>query len=108
MAINKLPIKKLVEFRRLSKGRQQTFANRLKVTKEANSGGGDYWVRSISTISNAFRVNDNALIKAKLEEVSNLYNAEQRSQTKKCIREILTYSQSIKILIFQSGGHQLL
>lgn len=97
MAINKLPIKKLVEFRRLSKGRQQTFANRLKVTKEASSSGGDYWVRSISTISNAYRANDNSLVKAKLEEVSNLYNAEQRSQTKTMYKrnlEILTKYQN--------------
>jgi hypothetical protein len=97
MAINKSPIKKLVEFRRLSKGRQQTFTNRLKVTKEASSSGGDYWVRSISTISNAYRANDNSLVKAKLEEVSNLYNAEQRSQTKTMYKrnlDILTKYQN--------------
>tara|TARA_R110000868_G_scaffold50818_1_gene161847 strand:- start:36 stop:710 length:675 start_codon:yes stop_codon:yes gene_type:complete len=93
MAINKLPIKKLVEFRRLSKGRKQTFANKLKVTKEVSSGGGgDYWVRSISTISNAFKVNDNTIVKAKLEEVSTLYNSEQRSQTKSM------YKRNIDIL----------
>lgn len=92
MAINKLPIKKLVEFRRLSKGRRQTFAKALNVEKEASSGGGDYWVRSLSTISNAFKANDNSLIRAKLEEVSYLYNAEQRSQTK------TMYKRNIDIL----------
>ncbi|WP_299362152.1 hypothetical protein [Winogradskyella sp.] len=67
MALKKLPVKKLVEFRRLSKRRQLTFTNRLKSPKESSSSGGDYWVRSISAISNAFRENDNSYINKKLE-----------------------------------------
>ncbi len=92
MAINKLPIKKLVEFRRLPEARQVTFANGLKIEKESGSSGGDYWVRSISAISNAFRANDNSFIKDKLDETMNLHSLNQRSQTK------TMYKRNIDIL----------
>ena len=92
MAIKKLPIKKLVEFRRLTKRSQLTFSNRLKFPKENDSGGGDYWVRSISAISNAFKENNNSFVQAKLEETVELYNLNQRTQTK------IMYKRNIDIL----------
>jgi len=83
MALERLPIKKLVEFRRLSKRRKLTFANNLKIGKKPSSdGGGNYWVRSVSALSNAFKDNDTYHIVAKIEEVTELYNLNQRSQTK--------------------------
>ncbi len=83
----------MVEFRRLPETRQLTFTNRLKVAKEGSSSdGGNYWVRSISTISNAFKENDSQIIRDKLDEVSNLYNLTQRSQTK------TMYKRNIDIL----------
>lgn len=94
MAIDKLPVKKLIEFRRLSKTRKVTFTNRLKVGKKliSDGGGGNYWVRSVSAISNAFKENDNSYITDKIEEVSNLYDLNQRSQTK------TMYKRNIDIL----------
>ncbi|PIB23747.1 hypothetical protein BFP77_15665 [Maribacter sp. 4U21] len=94
MAIEKLPVKKLVEFRRLSKPRKVTFTNKLKVgRKPASAGdGGNYWVRSLSAISKAFKENDNSIIIDKIEEVSDLYNLNQRSQTKRM------YKRNIDIL----------
>lgn len=93
MAVNKLPVKKLIEFRRFSESRQRTFANSLKISKEiTSSDGGNYWVRSISAISNAFKENNNVLVQDKLDEVSNLYNLSQRPQTK------TMYQRNIDIL----------
>lgn len=93
MAVSKLPIKKLVEFRRFSESRQRAFASSLKISKESSaSDGGNYWVRSISAISNAYKENNNALVQDKLDEVSNLYNLSQRPQTK------TMYKRNIDIL----------
>lgn len=93
MALERLPIKRLVEFRRLSKRRKITFANNLKVSKKSSTeGGGNYWVRSISAISNAFKDNDAYHIAEKIEEVTELYNLNQRSQTK------TMYKRNIDIL----------
>ncbi|MET1259424.1 hypothetical protein ABV409_08780 [Flagellimonas sp. DF-77] len=87
MAIQKLPVKKLVEFRRLSKSQKTTFTNRLKVAKKSVSdGGGNYWVRSISAISGAFRENDKSHITDKIDEVSALYNLNKTPQVKNMYR----------------------
>jgi hypothetical protein len=84
MALEKLPVKKLIEFRRLSKVRKVTFVNNLKVGKKStsDSSGGNYWVRSVSAISRAFKENDTSYIIDKIEEVKNLYDLNQRTQTK--------------------------
>lgn len=93
MALEKLPVKKLFEFRRLSKTRKVTFTNNLKVGKKPTSGdGGNYWVRSVSTISKAFKENDSSIITDKIDEVTNLYNLNQRTQTK------TMYKRNIDIL----------
>lgn len=94
MTLEKLPVKKLVEFRRLSKTRKVTFANKLKVGKKstADNGGGNYWVRSVSAISSAFKKNANSYIIDKIEEVTNLYDRNQRTQTK------TMYKRNIEIL----------
>jgi len=93
MAIEKLPVKKLVEFRRLPKTRKVTFTNKLKVGKKPTSGdGGNYWVRSVSAVSRAFKENDNSIITYKIDEVANLHNLNQRSQTR------TMYKRNIDIL----------
>lgn len=93
MAIEKLPVKKIIEFRRLSKTRKATFTNNLKVIKKSVSGdGGNYWVRSVSAISKAFKENNNSIIIDKIEEITNLHNLNQRSQTK------TMYQRNIDIL----------
>ncbi|WP_183573707.1 hypothetical protein HDF18_08115 [Mucilaginibacter sp. X5P1] len=83
--INKLALKKLVEFRRLSEKRQANFANQLKVLKVAApvEGGGDYWKRSTSGLSNAFKDNDSARITEKIEAVVSVYQSTTNVLTKK-------------------------
>ena len=93
MALEKIPVKKLVEFRRLSKTRKVTFTKNLNVGKKPTSGdGGNYWVRSVSTISKAFKENDNSIIVDKIDEVTSLFNLNQRKQTK------TMYKRNIDIL----------
>ena len=93
MALEKLPVKKIVQFRRLSKNRRETFTNNLKISKKSTSdGGGNYWVRSVSAISNAFKENDTSYIIDKIDEVRNLYEINKRSQTK------TMYKRNIDIL----------
>ncbi len=91
--INKLPIKKLVEFRRLSDKRQSNFAQRLKFPKESNpDGGGDYWIPSISGLSNAYKSNSNLIVKEKLEELLNKLEVTKHNNTRKM------YQRNIDIL----------
>jgi hypothetical protein len=92
--INKVPVKKLIEFRRLSERSQSTFANNLKILKKASSkeGGGDYWKRCTSGLSNAFRYNDNKLIQEKIDSVSSVYDSTKNELTK------LMYKRNLEIL----------
>lgn len=83
--INKIALKKLVEFGRLSEKRQANFANQLKVPKVTSptDGGGDYWKRSTSGLSNAFKDNDSARIAEKIEAVVSVYQSATNELTKK-------------------------
>jgi hypothetical protein len=92
MAIEKLPVKKMVEFRRLSEARRITFTNRLKAPKEVSSDGGNYWVRSICAIGTAFKTNDNGVIKERLDYLLNDFKLTERNQTK------IMYQRNIDIL----------
>lgn len=98
MTIYNLPIKKLVDFRRLSERRQSTFANNLKLPPKLNIkedddvSGGDYWVRSISGLRGAYKYNDNTLIKEKIEAVLDVYELTEVKQTK------TMYQRNLKIL----------
>ncbi|SEO65673.1 hypothetical protein SAMN05192574_110151 [Mucilaginibacter gossypiicola] len=93
--INKVPVKKLIEFRRLSERRRSTFANSLKtpkMPKSDDSSGGDYWKRSTSGLSNAFKYNDNKLIQEKIDSVSSVYESARKESTKRM------YKRNLEIL----------
>ncbi|KJS07124.1 MAG: hypothetical protein VR77_02170 [Flavobacteriales bacterium BRH_c54] len=93
MSINKLTLKKLVEFRRLSERRKNTFTNNLKKTKEPNIGEArDYWNRSLSGISTAFKNNDNSIIKERLDGLLDDYTSTSVNKTK------IMYKRNIDIL----------
>ncbi|KUJ50915.1 hypothetical protein [Chryseobacterium sp. JAH] len=89
-------IKDLVTFRRLTEKRQSTFINNLqkeKIAKEKEEGsGGDYWVRSISALNNAFRENDNRFISDKITDIINDYNPKLDKGTK------VKYDRNLQIL----------
>lgn len=78
MIDKQLPVMDLVKFRRLSERRRSTFVNNLKLPKRPkspDSGGGNYWTRCVSGITNAFRDNNNQFIQQKIEAVSSVYNS---------------------------------
>jgi len=79
-------IKDLITFKRLTERRKNTFLINLqkeKVVKEKeDSSGGDYWVRSISALNNAFRENDNRFISEKITDIINDYSPKLSKGTK--------------------------
>lgn len=84
--VNSITVKKIVEFRRMSEKRQSTFAKNLKLPKSAkpddDGGGGDYWIRSTSGLSNAFKYNDNSFVKEKIGLVAEAYASARSPITK--------------------------
>ncbi|MCH2490859.1 MAG: hypothetical protein MK211_11985 [Flavobacteriales bacterium] len=89
-----VPIKKLIEFRRYSERRKATFVYNLKKPKEKKerSDGGNYWVRSISALSTAFKNDDITILKERLDLLKDDYEATDRKQTK------VMYQRNIDIL----------
>ena len=67
-------ISKLVEFRRKTERSKRTFAEKLyqlEVAKKSEDSGGDYWVRSLSAINNAYLNNNNQFIQNKIEDITD-------------------------------------
>jgi len=92
--INKVPVKKLIEFRRLSEKRKSSFGNKLTIPKEtvSNDSGNDYWTRSLSGLSTAFKQNDNLIIKGRIERILDVYEDKDDKKTK------LMYDRNLNIL----------
>ena len=92
--MNKLPIKKLVEFRRFSEQRRSNFATKLKTPVEAKpkGDGGNYWVRSISALSTSFKFNDNSIIRERLQSLEEDLAITELKRTK------VMYQRNIDIL----------
>lgn len=65
--MEKIRIKDLIEFRRKSDKSKKTFVSNLQKQKNAESGGGDYWISSLSTISNVFRSEKYELLEEKID-----------------------------------------
>ncbi len=82
--MRKISVKDLVDFRRKSERSKNTFAKNLKVEKEKikTDGGGDYWVISLSAISNSFRNNTLEPIAEKLIELNVKNGKKVIKQTK--------------------------
>lgn len=62
------------------------------VKVDSDDGGGDYWKRSTSALSNAFKYDDNAWIQEKIDAVSSVYNTTTKEQTK------TMYARNLEIL----------
>src|SRR5690606_4701456 len=89
---NKIPVKKLVEFRRWSdlKKRNFTIMKRLKTTKTKNdaedSDGGNYWCSSLGAVITAFKLNSNSIISERIEELLKKDNDPSTVQRTKDMR----------------------
>lgn len=72
--MKKIRIKDLIRFNNFSDNRKKSLINRIKknesIDRESESeGGGDYWIRSISAISNFFKNQDIKYIKEKIQDI---------------------------------------
>jgi|SRR5579863_3294926 len=93
--INNVNVKELVEFRRLSERRRSTYINELKmpkIPKQDDETGGNYWVRSISGVSSAFKANDNTIINERIDSLLTVYEPEENNKTK------IMYKRNLEIL----------
>ncbi|WP_123906566.1 hypothetical protein [Chryseobacterium sp. MYb7] len=81
--MKKISINNIIIFRQKSEKGKQTFLNYLrKKSLEKTTEGGNYWVRSLSAMSNAFKNNDNKPLKDKIAEILDLFNPKLTKQTK--------------------------
>jgi hypothetical protein len=82
--MKKISVKNIIVFRKKSDKYKKIFLASINKPKALDSEkiGGNYWVRSISAISSAFKTNDKQYIKDKIDDISNDYNNCSRKQTK--------------------------
>lgn len=91
--MDKITIKNLIDFINKSERSKKTFANNLKQDKKSkNASGGDYWISSLSTISNIFKTNNIDLIEDKIELLHNKIENSEDKRTK------LMFQRNIDIL----------
>ena len=74
--MKKINIKDLIEFRRRSDKRRYAFVSKLETSNDNDTdiseGGRDYWVRSITALSRAFKENDNSIISDRIDNIISL------------------------------------
>lgn len=92
--MQKLSIKNIVGFRNKSDKAKKNFATALKLGKTAveTSGGGDYWVSSLSAISNCYKFNDLRHVTERRKELEEKYEETDYKRTK------IMYKRNIDIL----------
>ncbi|MFA5296652.1 MAG: hypothetical protein WC389_00410 [Lutibacter sp.] len=68
--MKKITIKNLIDYKRKSDKSKITFVNNLKKEKKSDGeSGGDYWITSLSAISNVYKFNKPDLLGEKTEEL---------------------------------------
>ncbi|GAB3848591.1 hypothetical protein GCM10028822_11710 [Hymenobacter terrigena] len=92
--MNKISVKNIVTFRNKSEKSQKTFLENLRKKSEIKSegGGGDYWVRSLSAMSNAVREKNTKPIKEKIADILASIKPDISKQTKDM------YERSLSVL----------
>jgi hypothetical protein len=93
--MKKISIKDIIDFRRKSDRAKKNFADAIKLDKatEETDGGGDYWISSLSAISNGFRVNNLKHINEKIDEL------EEKAESAEQKRSKTMYQRNIDILL---------
>lgn len=91
--MEKVRIKDLIEFRKKKDGPRRTLVNNLKKVKKKKESGGDYWITSLSAISNSFKYNDTKFLQKKIDDLLGKVSATTNSRTKG------QYQKNIDILI---------
>lgn len=91
--MEKISVKNIIVFRKKSDKSKKTFLKSLVKAKTTDTeNGGNYWVRSLSALSNAFRTNDNSFIKDKIDDISADYDKSKLKQTR------VMYQRNLDIL----------
>lgn len=92
--MRKISFKEVVDFRNKSDRSKQSYAFNLKSEKEkiSTESGGDYWISSISALSNSYKLNDIQPIIDKKEELEEKYETAEYKRTK------IMYKRNIDIL----------
>ena len=81
--MKKISVKNIVLFRNKSKDSQKTFLHNLIKKNEVQlDGGGDYWVRSLSALSNAVKDKNAEPIKEKIANILDDFKPNMIKQTK--------------------------
>lgn len=81
--MKKISINNIIKFRLKSDKSQKGFLNTISKEIEVKSeGGGNYWVRSLSAMNNAIRLNSTEPIKDKITELLGLFVPSLTNQTK--------------------------
>lgn len=81
--MKKISVNNLIKFKNKSEKSRKTFILSLGRKGEIKSdGGGNYWVRSLSSLSKTFKCNNNEFIKDKISEILELFNPKLSKQTK--------------------------
>jgi hypothetical protein len=67
--MKKITIKNLIDFRRKTERSKKTFAYNLKLDRKSDdsSGGGDYWISCLSSISNVFKYDEIDYLRDKID-----------------------------------------
>jgi hypothetical protein len=92
--MRKISFKEIVDFRNKSDRSKQTYVFSLKSEKKkiSTDSGGDYWISSISALSNSYKQNDIQPIIDKKEELEEKYETAEYNKTK------IMYKRNIDIL----------
>ncbi len=81
--MKKISINNIIKFRHRNEKNQKAFLNSIQKKAEAkNDGGGNYWIRSLSALSNAVKSNDHEPIKEKIGEILEVFSPDLTKQTK--------------------------
>lgn len=92
--MEKITVKKLIEFRSKNERTRITFVNNLKKEKNISDkeSGGDYWISCLSAIRNTYKYDKVNLIDEKIISLIDMITVTERKQTKdrfQCNIEIL-------------------
>ncbi|MGQ3014344.1 MAG: hypothetical protein ACT6QS_11600 [Flavobacteriales bacterium] len=91
--MKKISINNIIKFRYKAEKNRKTFIKSLERKAEVKTeGGGNYWGRSLSALSNAINHKDNTIIKEKIDEILGLLLPGLLRQTKDM------YQRNINIL----------
>ena len=101
--MEKISIKKLIDFRSKSERSKKAFASNLKQDKKSeNSSGGDYWISCLSTIGNIFKSDNLDLLNDKIELLQDKIENTEFRRTKSMFQRNIDILYSFEDFDFNS------